>query len=470
MYPDTVKLPHISSQERFARYALAFVLAFALLFVGQSGAIAQTFTQPVVSSQKSSQPAKKVNFAKLPENIRLRILIKMIKTGAYDNAERLLNAYPLSGPLAANRTLFLEGIIAKARKQYDVAIKKFRAALASNPGLTIVRAELANTLFITEQDDSAKLHLQLLSGAAPTPELAKQFDRFIDAVDARRPWKLSAYLSMAPSTNYTFGTTRRLTPGGGVIAGNSRKKSGIGITGGANSSYTFKPTKDLSLVVGAGLNFRQYEGKVFDDLIVSQNVSVVRKYKSGQLSIGVSASQRRAGKSEVILEAGPHISFTQKISNKVQFYAKARHLRTDFKLADYRNGGTTTLDSRLSNAISQSTVVYMLSGGQRTTTKLKHLNFWSIYGGVALYKELPMGITIYAESKLTRKVYDGDFPGLSQSQKDTRIDFAASFTKRDFDIFGFAPRIDYIYSKSMSNSVFSQYSTHGLNLTMTRAF
>ncbi len=461
--PPRIIAKHLfTNKVHIARYTLGFVLVLLSLITCLSPVNAQSVTK----SAKTSQ----VNFAALPENQRLRIMLGMIKSGRHDEAERFLQAHPLTDQHSANRTLFLEGLIAKVRKQYDIATKKFRAALASDPKLTMVRAELAHTLFITKHDDGAKHHLQLLSSAAPTPELAKQFDQFIDAVDARRPWKLSAYLAMAPSTNFTYGTTRRLTSNGGVIAGNSRKKSGIGVTGGANAGYTFHPGKDLSVVVGAGVNFRQYEGKTFDDLIFSQNVSVVRKHKAGQISIGVSASQRRAGKNEIIYEGGPHLSITRNINNKVQFFTKLRHLKTDFKLADYRNGHTTTIDNRLSVALAPDTVFYMLSGGQRTTTTLEHLDFWAGYGGVALYKELPMGLTIYAQGKLTRKHYDGDFPGLSEPQQDTKVDIVASFTKRDLNIFGLAPRFDYIYSKSMSNSVFSEYSTHGANLTMTKAF
>lgn len=456
----------IFNQERFARCALDFVLcllfALAIVLQNPTAALAETVT----ARAKSSQP----DFGQLPENQRLRILIAMVQSGKADQAERLLQAYPLTGKHATNRTLFLNGIIAKVRKNYNAAITNFRKALANDPKLTMVRAELAHTLFITKQDDGAKHHFKLLAAAAPNPELSKKFDDFIDAVDARRPWKLSTYLAMAPSTNYTFGTTRRFTNSGLEIAGNSRQKSGIGITGGANASYTFHPGKDLSLVVAAGLNFRQYDGKTFDDLIASQNVSVVRKHKSGQVAIGASMSERRAGKDETILEGGPYIAITHNISNKVSFFTKLRHLRTDFKIADYRNGGTTTIDNRLTNALSSDLVFYLLSGAQRTTTKRKHLDFWAAYGGLGVYKEFPAGITVYAQGKLTRKLYDGDFPGLTEPQKDTRLDFLASFTKRDFELFGLAPRFDYVYSKSMSNSIFSQYSTHGANFSFTKAF
>ena len=465
MHPADATKPHIHPQGRFARYALAFVLVIAFLLPNSLASKAQKVT----SSLKVSQS----EFASLPENTRLRIMLAMIKSGNQDEAEGLLQSYPLTGNHSANRTLFLHGLIAKQRKQYSIAIRDFRTVLASDPNLTMVRAELAHALFITEQDDGAKHNLKLLAGAAPTPQLAKQFDQFIDAIDARAPWKMSAYISMAPSTNFNNGTEKKLIPFGGgvlVIDSKSRKKSGIGIKGGANISRTFRPGKDLSVVAGVGANMVQYQGKTFDDFIFSQNVSLVRKHKKGQISIGLSSSLRRAGEEEFIIEGGPHISITQYISNKVQLFSKLRYLQTDFRQSDYRNGHTITFDNRLSNSFGSSTVLYLLAGAQRTKTTLKHLNYWAGYGGVGLYKELPKGITLYAEGRLTRKYYDGDFPLLNEPETDTRIDIVTSLTKRDFEIYGFAPRIDYIYSKSTSNTPFSRYSTHGANITLTKAF
>ena len=159
MPPDNRKNYITSSQERITRYALALVLVLISFTTNLTTTIAQTPTTTAKSNQSS--------FAALPENQRLRIMIKMIKSGNHDQAEQLLIAHPLTGQHSANRTLFLEGLIAKVRKDYDLAAQRFRAALASDPKLTMVRAELAHTLFITEQDDGAKHHLQLLSGRSP---------------------------------------------------------------------------------------------------------------------------------------------------------------------------------------------------------------------------------------------------------------------------------------------------------------
>jgi len=466
---DKTAKAHIFRSSGIAKYALVVVLTASLSAVFTSATYAQTVSTVVQDKKTAKQP----EFSKLNEQQRLRILIQMIRSGAFDEAERLLKTHPLKGDYSANRTLFLEGIIAKGRKQYEIAVQKFRAALASDPKLTMVRAELAHTLFITGQDDGAKHHFQLLSGAAPNRDLATQFDRFIEAVDARRPWRLSAYFSIAPSTNFNNGTNSRLIPFGGgflVVNDNSRKKSGIGVRGGANASYTFDVGKDLSLVVGAGVNIVEYTGNTFDDRVISQNISLIRRDEKGQVSIGLSASQRRVGEDEIIVEGGPHISMARKLTNKVQFYTKLRYLRTNFKDSDYRDGSTMTLDNRLSYAVGPDTVFYMLSGGQRTKTELDHLDFLAAYGGVALYRELPLGITLYAEGKLTKKYFDGDFPLLNEPQIDTRMDVVASFTKRDFNFYGFAPRVEYIYTNSTSNTPFAEYSSHGVNLTLTKAF
>ena len=465
MHPRPINKAIFQHKERPLNGALAVVLVAAFLSVSTTPSWSQA--APIQTG------ASDTSFAAVPENKRFRILLRMVKAGVTDEAERLLKATPFTSKHAQNRTLFLNGLIAKSRGDYDLAEKDFRTVLANDPKLTMVRAELAHTLFLAKKDDSAKHHLQLLSEAAPTPEAAKQFDRFIDAIDARRPWKLSAYASMAPSTNFNNGTSRKTILIGGLpftVDANSRVKSGIGYRGGANASYTFHPGKDLSLIVGAGVNFTEYAGKTFDDRIVSQNVSVVRKYKSGQVSLGLTASQRWSGAKEFILEVGPQVTITHKINQKVRVFAKFRHLRTKFKIADYRNGGTSTADFRFSYGVSADTVLYALVGGQRTGTRRNHLDFWSGYGGLAVYKELPFGITYYGEGKITKKYFDGDFPLLGEPEKDTRFNFNASITKRDFSMFGLAPRIEYSYTKSISNSAFSRYSSHGLNLSLTKAF
>ena len=80
-------------------------------------------------------------------------------------------------------------------------MQKYRAALASDPSLTLVRSELAKTLFELGENDSAKHHLTLLMADAPNAVQAQGIRSFIDTIDASRPYTFSAFISAAPSTN-----------------------------------------------------------------------------------------------------------------------------------------------------------------------------------------------------------------------------------------------------------------------------
>ncbi|MDE2445899.1 MAG: hypothetical protein KGO94_06955, partial [Alphaproteobacteria bacterium] len=103
-------------------------------------------------------PAQAAFYQSRNESDRVRFLIRLSKTGMHDLAAELLKRFPLQGAHAANRTLFIEGLILEGRKDLKGASRKFRDALASDPSLTLVRTELAQVLMQMNEPDSAKHH------------------------------------------------------------------------------------------------------------------------------------------------------------------------------------------------------------------------------------------------------------------------------------------------------------------------
>ena len=244
---SSFKIP-VKSKERVIRRAL-YLLLTLLVFVSLQ-ADHSFANQPAPGKSEIVIDSDK-KFAALSEGNRLRVLIQMLRAGRHELADRLLNEYPFRGKHARNRTLFIEGMILKARGKYGAAKNNFRTVLANDPDLSMVRMELAHTLYLSEEDTGAKHHLELLKSSAPTTDTARQFDRFIDAIDERNPWSLNAYFSLAPSTNFNNGTTQNIIFINGLpfrLNGNSRKKSGIGVRGGANGSYVLRAGKDLDII------------------------------------------------------------------------------------------------------------------------------------------------------------------------------------------------------------------------------
>ncbi len=180
-------------------------------------------------------------------------LIHLAKTGQPELAAELLARYPLSGKHALNRTLYIEGLILKAGRDLTGAAAKFRSALADNPRLTLVRAELAQTLVELEQDDSAKHHLERLAAEAPTEQDAAGIRAFVDKIDERRPYRINAYVALAPSSNVNNGSSHStvyspLFGSNLTIGDDSRKVSGIGVAAGVNFAFSKRLGNDFSFV------------------------------------------------------------------------------------------------------------------------------------------------------------------------------------------------------------------------------
>ena len=444
-------------------------LAALIVFIGTLPLAANPTTRTADRIVVSNE----TQFAALGQKRRLRLLIGLIRSGRYELAARLLQRYPMTGPHAANRTLFVTGMIRKARGDYKGAISNYRAALADDPNLSLIRMELAHTLYLTKQDDGAKHHLVLLRTAAPTTDVARQFDRFIEVIDARDPWSLDAYFSLAPSTNFNNGTSEQTVIFNGIplqISGNSREKSGLGVRGGANGSYTLRTSKSLDFIASAGINFTEYDGNTFDDLIFSESLSAQKRTGMGTITGSIIITQRWSGIEEFSWTLGPQIALHQLIAPKVGLFSNLRHSIIDYKHADYRSGHKFSVDNRLSYSLFDATIAYLLVGGERSVSKRKPNDYWAASAGLGLYHEAAYGITVYGQAQLRRQWHEGIYPIINEARKDTRLSVDVSLTKRDFDIFGVTPRLQYSYVRNFSNSLFDRYESHGANLTLTKRY
>lgn len=411
-------------------------------------------------------------YASFDEATRIQILIRLAKAGQADDAELLLTRYPLEGKFATNRTIFVRGLIARSRGNLREAASLFREALANDPSLTLVRAELADTLYLLEDDDGARHHLQLLMSAAPTPQEAQGIRSFIDTIDARRPYRISTYLSIAPSTNINNGSSNDTIFFNGIpfkIDPGSRKQSGIGLAGGVSAAYTKRISEDYAAVFGIGAAGRLYEESDFNQLSFSQSAEIRYLHDYGHLGLGLIGSQSTSGEMEDLAYYGfgPRISASQRLSQKDRVDASvAIEFRT---YPDYDNQNGTAY-------LGQGNWTHVFDPTLATSVNLTlaridadddfHTN-WSYSAGLGIYKELTSGITVNLGGEIRILDYD-DIAG--EGRKDDRWTATLGLTKRDIDIFGYAPVLEYSYTLNNSNVALYEYDSHTIDFRLTRDF
>jgi outer membrane protein len=433
-----------------------------------------TAVGPALSAPSEAQLSA---YQAAPEDQRVRLLIQLAKSGRGEDAAYLLAHMPLEGPHAANRTLFVEGLILKSDRDLTGAAEKFRDALASDPGLTLVRSELAQTLVELDDNESAKHHLKLLASEAPTVEAAKGILSFIEQVDSRKPYKISGYVSLAPTSNANNGSEHDkvyvpMFGGYADIDPASKATSGLGMAAGLSAAYTKRLGNDFSFVASGGVDASLYTEPDFNSYGFSQSVELRRLFERGHIGFGAVASQSLDNKDY----APSYVSYGYRLSGALQLTQKD-HLSAS-GIYEWRDTlSTHGIDSTALmvngawyHAFNSSFATTVFAGFDRNDTGVERTTMNNVWGGLSFYKELPKGITV----NLTGKAYHVYFDAFDTSLGDTRVDNkiigSIDLTKRDLNIFGFAPALNYSYTQNFSVSNLYDYKSHAVDFRLTKEF
>ncbi len=450
--------------------ASTFVLFGTLFLVGFSRAIAAPPSAEQLALYEQGD-----------EGSRVKLLIHLAKNGGPGQADWLLRKYPLQGAHAANRQLFIEGLILKAGGDYTGATKKFRSALAADPKLTLVRVELAQTLVTLEQDDSALYHLQQLSAEAPTENAANDLRSFMQKIDERSPFRKSFWIAAAPSSNVNNGSTE-IDPAKPYLRPEKPKKA-IGVSSGANIGYSKRLGNDFSLAVGAGANGTFYTMRTLSSFALNQSLEIRRLLQTGYLGIGLVTGQSM--NVELVdlnsFSYGPRLSLVHAISNKTSISADAtyewRNANEDYISGS--DGNALLLNGSLTHAFAQGFSVTGTFGYTDMDVELDTKSFESLSGGVSVHKELPYGVTADVLARLAHTQFDGaqsfrpaaELPIVTLDvREDWTTTASIKLTKRDLNILGFAPAINYTYSNTSSSVFLFNTDNHAIDLRFTKDF
>lgn len=436
-------------------------------------ASATTLTAKVVEPS----PQQIAEYETSTESTRVKLLINLAKSGQHDLAESLLKRYPLTGPFGKNRQLFVEGLILKARGNLTGAAKNYRTALADDPSLTLVRAELAQTLFLLEEDDSAKHHLNLLMAEAPNDYEAQGIRSFIDTIDARRPFKFSAYVSVAPSTNVNNGSSNDTiyAPLWGVdmdIDDSSREQSGIGFSTGFSAGYSHRLGNDFSVVLGGGVNATLYTDPDFNMYSASQSAELRYLLTDGFLGAGLVASENMKN-DEIGLSYysyGPRISLQKAITPQDRINLSSVYEWRTYTDSSSNDGTALMVDGSWNHAFDSSLTASLGAGYDRIKAETDFISYETYSGSFGLYRELPKGITVDLSGEVRLSEFDAMHPIAGVTRKDTRLTGIVALTKRDFNIWGYAPSLEYTYVYNDSNISLYEFDSHALDFRLSKDF
>ena len=418
------------------------------------------------------------------ESQRVHFLIERAKMGQWQLVETLLQHYPLQGPHAINRTLFIHGLDLEAQGDLTGAATTFRAALARDPSLTLVRLQLAQCLEKLGQDDSAKHHVQLLEADAPNDEVAGALRSFMDRIDAKRPLTFSGFVSIAPSTNINSGSSHSkvYTPAFGSdvyfdINATDQKQSGTGLATGLSAGYSKRLGNHLEAVLAADISGNIYANGSNQSASLSQSLEMRYHMNNGYVGVGGVADQSFFAKPNDVIARhlgydsyGPRVSMLRYIGDHNTLHASAVYQWRDY-VGSTLLDGTAFLSEASFNHGFDSTFNMTVSGGyDKVNSNQKNLSYGTYFAGFGAYKELPLGITVNANAQARFSTFDAENPIFLETRQDQRYVGSVALTKRDFNFNGFAPTLSYSYTRNVSNIAIYDYDDHAVNFRLTKDF
>ncbi|MDE2384559.1 MAG: DUF560 domain-containing protein [Alphaproteobacteria bacterium] len=422
-------------------------------------------------------------FSASDENQRVHILIKLAQAGFADTAEMLLRKFPLQGPNAANRTLFIEGLILEKRGHLSDAAAKFRTALGNDPRLTLVRIELAQVLARLDDTDAAKHHLRLLEAEAQDAQQAAGIRSFIDSLDAHHPLTFSGFISLAPSTNINQGSSHSTMCSPGVagvlgvgctgdIAPSSQKTSGIGIMGGANIGYRRHIGDHFEAVLAGGATGAIYPSINATSLGFSQSAELRYDLPDGYVGFGGVGTQAMdpVQVSMSYNSYGPRVSFAKLISPQNQLSGSALYEWRHYPQSPTSEGTALQITAVLTHAIDQTANVALITGYENVNQQLSFNSYQDATIGFGFYKELSHGFTVQGQATARFAGFKDINPFQAYARMDQNYTGSITLTKRDWNWVGFAPSLNYTYTRNVSNMALYDFDSHSLDFRLTKEF
>lgn len=411
---------------------------------------------------------------------RASVLDQLVGEGRLDDADRLVVA---TRPVNDDERQFLRfqlGLIRKTQGRHAEAVAIFREILAARPEFNKVRLELAHSLYMAQEDEGARHHFELLlGGSAGNATLANTANSYIAAIDGRRRWDFSTYITIAPSSNLNQGSNKKIVYVNGLpffLNEANQKQSGVGLSGGFQGSYRQPLTDRLDLILSGGAQGKRYNDDDFNDTLLNLSLGPRYRYDWGFVGLYAIADRSWYADEEYASSWGGLTSASIRLGAQDIVYSDLTCSRRSFQTnwlendLSYQDGHACSASGRWDHHFDSATFARVLVAGGRERTGRAHLdnNSWS--SGLGLYRELAWGLSVYAQGLYTLRDYDGIYPTADEARSDDRFDASLFLTKRDWEMLGFAPMLQYTYTLNSSNVSFFDYDAHGLNLTLTKRY
>jgi len=449
MTPGSLSLGHRTGcQASLVRTLSAAACVLAAIFVRISSAVAQAAAATITLTA--------VDAARL-----------LIADGQLDRAEQVLRQQDQRDP----QVLFLEGQIAGLRGDWAAAEQRYRKILDDHPDLARARLDLGRALYEEGNDIAAEWHFRrALAEDLPEPVIGN-VNNYLESIRERKRFTFDLAAGLLPDSNINRGPSAQQVQLFGlpfVLDQQARQKSGVGASLSLDGEYDAPLSARTRLRSGVSFYRTEYPGGQFDDMQAKPYMGPQVIGPWGEASLLGFVVKRWYGNADYYQGAGARAELGWNATRHYRMELSLEFAKLHFPDRDFLDGYQLDLSTAHTYWLTPSTYIRGIFGAGYQETRLSAFQNDYMRGGVGYGHDLPWAISVYVEPSVIQFWFDGTTFG--QVRNDTFVVGSLTATKRNWDIFGFAPTLTVAYQRNMSTVDVFSFDREVFQLGLTRRF
>lgn len=383
---------------------------------------------------------------------------------------RALSSNPT--PAIRNEARFRLARMLKGLHRLTDAALLLRRILDEQPGAQPVRLELASVLVMMGDEAGARRELRAARAGKLPPEVARQVDRFSEALRARKPVGGSIEIALASDSNVNRATrsdTLGTVIGDFTLDKNARAQSGKGINlqGQAYGRIPLGQRADLLGTVSASADL--YRKSRFNDITLGASLGPEVTLGKYQLHVSAGASRRWFGQAPFTDAATVQLDFARPVSAtaEVRGAVAASRIWNHLNALESGHSFSGSIGSEL--ALSTSTGAGLTLVGIRQA--LDDPGYSTTSGQVSMFAWHEAGrITYTAALTYGRLIADQRLLLYLHRRDEALYRATVGATARQLQLNGFAPTVSFTWERNRSTVEIYDYRRTVFNLGVVRAF
>ena len=402
--------------------------------------------------------------------------IEANQTSQIKNLLKIYRTFPTNDPILI---MFAEAKLAKSHQDYSSAIALLKQILEKNPELNPVRIELGMILFLDRQDNQAKKQFEtVMSDPKLPPDIAQLVSQYLSAVKERNSWQVSldgGYLREQNVNNVSKASyieNTRLMKGESMLP---QKAHGL--------QYSFDISRNINLFDSHYLHFKNslygksyWDNHQYNDITNRTYLGYRHQSAKSIWSLLPFYEQQWYGGHRYKHAIGLRAEIDYWLSPRWQLSSALERSKSFYK-------NTSQLDGY--NALLSFTAVwrfrqdqFLFSGVdysiERTQARHYAYDFKALRLGWG--KDWKYGISTRFSGRIAKRQYKDDLVlgsvlYFNKAREDKIYSLNATLWKRDWNILGITPKLQFSWKKQKSNfdSLYS-YIDRNVNILIEKDF